>query len=188
MFLMIRPDGRTERHVPEPRLTEREQAAVGMCEHSEQGRGFTPEHCLPIRTKQADGTNGDLTLWIAEQTVTTDHGLRNVPASLLAAQWDVPIRVLSGPVVVTSSGSSESSFVEDTRWLHVETLVEDIVRALHGLPLLGNVDPTWIDAIRLAGMVLLASPRPHAPDLHGDDALAFLLSELGLPILADGGQ
>jgi hypothetical protein len=189
MFVIIRPDGRTERiSTGVGPVSERVQAAIGMCEYSDMGRGFTPNHCLPICTAQADGTDGDLTLWVAETTITSDAGLRNIPAALLAAQWGLPARVLSGPIVVTSSGSAVSAFVEDTRWLYVESLVKDITRALAGLPCKGNVDPAWPQAIRLAGAVLDASPRPIAADLRGDAAVTFLFSELGLPILADGGQ
>lgn len=183
MHLIIRTDGRTERAESvdpwDDRCTAWHSLAASM------GPGFTEQQALPIPTKHDDGTHGRLTLWIGEPTLNGDAGLRNLPASLLAAQWGVPARVLCGPVVVTSTGNVASAFVEDLRWAYVESLTEDIVRAINGLPVTSFVDRAWPDAIRLAAAVLTEVPRPHAAGLTGKAAVDYLMAELGF---AGGGR
>jgi hypothetical protein len=185
MHLLIRHDGRTERHQDVDDYDVRRTVYRTLNQTSDMGREFAPRHCLPIDTKRTAGDPGRFTLWIAEQTLTGDVGLPNIPAALLAAQWGVPARVLCGPVVVTSTGSVASAMVEDLRWSYVESLVEDIVRAMAGLPCTAHADAAWPNAIRLAAAVLDDAPRPDAGGLTGDAAVAYLLDELGF---AGGGR
>lgn len=177
MHLIVRTDGRTERHEDGYDYDVRRSVYRTLNWTSDLGREFRPEHCLPIHTTHPGGPGGEFTLWIAEPTLN-GVGLRNIPAALLAAQWGIPARVLCGPVVVTSSGSSASAYVEDQRWTYVESLVEDITRAINGLPVSTHVvDSMWPHAIRLAAAVLTAAPRPQAMGLTGDVALDYLMNE-----------
>jgi hypothetical protein len=183
MHLIIRTDGRSERVGWDDPYDDRRTAYHSLNQTFDFGREFRPQHCLPIRAGHPDGTDGDLTLWIGEPSLN-GVGLRNIPAALLAAQWGVPARVLCGPVVITSSGSIASAFVEDMRWKYVESLVEDITRAINGLPVTSHVNPAWPQAIRLAAAVLRDAPRPEARGLTGDAAVNYLMAELGF---AGGG-
>lgn len=182
MHLIIRTDGRTERHVDADSWDERFSAWCSL--KPSMGIPFAEPNALPIRTEMGGGESGRFTLWIGEPTLN-GVGLRNIPAALLAAQWGVPARVLCGPVVVTSSGSAASAFVEALRWSYVESLVDDITRAIHGLPVTSSADPAWPEALRLAAAVLRAAPRPMANGLTGEVAVNYLMAELGF---AGGGQ
>jgi hypothetical protein len=179
MHLLIRTDGRTERYPDYDIYDDQRNVFRTLNQTSDMGREFGPQHCLPIRAGQWESGRAEFTMWIAEPTLS-GVGLRNVPASLLAAQWGIPLRVLCGPVVVTSSGSGASAFVEDVRWSYVESLTVDIVRAIGGLNPLSHVDAAWPQAIRLAAAVLDDAPRPQAMGLTGDAALNYLLADLGV--------
>ena len=177
MYLTIHPDGRTFRHDSRPG---HDPGGIAYCELSwsrpfGSGRAVTRPVAVPL-------VEGGLTLWADERTITHAEGLRNVPATLLMPQFGTPARLLAGTVVVTSSGSQASAFVEDARWSHVEGLVEDITRATCGLaPIHGaGMPPAWPQAVRLAAAVLRDMERRPAPG--GADPYEFLMRELTIGV------
>lgn len=181
MHLVIRTDGRTERHgdggdtrcgIAIPHHSNRHRAALSL----------GTEHVLPLRCPRDD--HGQYTLWVARWTVAGDAGLRNIPAALLGAQWGLAPRVLAGPVAITHTGSEASAFVSDQRWSYVEELAEDIVRAMHGqTPYSVIHEPAWPQAMRLAAAVLADAKRPAVPaDASDAEAMRVLLAELQIEV------
>src|SRR4051812_3348421 len=117
MFLTIRPDGRTFRHDDGPLHSEAmSNAYASAVWYTTSMPRNDNEPPPPIAIPLAEG---DFTLWVDSRTVIHGDGLRNIPASLLMAQYGTPIRLLAGTVVVTSSGSQASAMVEDIRWAGV---------------------------------------------------------------------
>ncbi len=184
MHLIIYPDGRTSRHGDLGDLRSDivipERTDVTRARESLDCDDILALPCEPLGPTQT----GTFTLWVREATVTRPEGLRNIPASLLAAQWGRPLRLLAGPVVVTHSGSEASAFVVSQRWDYVTGLVEDITRAVHGLtPHSRVMAPAWPEFIQLAAAALEAQHRETAPDMHGDAALAFLMREMDIEVV-----
>jgi hypothetical protein len=132
MHVIIYPDGRTFRHGDLG-----DTAADIIVNHrSDLDRARLSLHTDDVLALCSDPLLGfgSFTLWMGRRTVTDGEGLRNTPASLLGAQWGLPARVLAGPVVVTCSASSASAMEVEARWGYVESLTEDIVRAMRGCP------------------------------------------------------
>ena len=177
MYLTIHPDGRTFRHDSQSH----DEAGIAYRELSWSYSGPNPLMGVhPLAVPLADG---GITLWVDERTVTHAEGLRNIPASLLMPQFDTPSQLLAGTVVVTSSGSTASAFVEDARWSHIEGLVEDITRTIHGLnPIHAQGMPSsWPHAVRLAGVFLEAIERK--PASEGVAPYDHLMRSLAIGIL-----
>jgi len=186
MHLVIQPDGRTSRHgdlgdtradIHITHMTDRQRAHLSL--HS--------PYVLPLRCPPE--AHGQFTLWVSRFTVTSSEGVRNTPAALLGVQWGLPLRMLAGPVVVTSTGSEASAHVTDTRWHYVEGLVEDITRATAGLPVHSVIhEPMWPEAIRLADAVMRDAVRHICPGAGDAEALRMLMLELDIPDRAGAEQ
>lgn len=173
MFLTIHPDGRTFRHdVPHDSELRHARGLHWAC----------PPEAYASDSIAVPLAEDGLILWVERRTITHAEGLRNLPASLLMPQFGTPACVLAGTVVVTSSGSQASAFVEDGRWAHIEGLVEDITRASHGLePIHGRGLPAaWASAVRLAAAVLDDIERVPAP--AGADPYQYLMRDLTLGV------
>lgn len=185
MHLIIRTDGRTQRVTESCARPDRTTAWMSLGMSGTMGLGFTEEQTLPIVAPRSGPSEPTFTLWIGEPSLR-GAGLRNIPAALLGAQWGIPARVLCGPVVVTCDGSQSSAYVEDLRWKYVEAVVEDITRAIHGLPTLHQPQPgLWREAVGLTAAVLRAAPRPEVGDLTGEAAVNYLIE--ADPIDLSGG-
>ena len=175
MHLIIRTDGRTQRVTESCPRADRTTAWLSLGVTGSMGTGFTEEQTLPIVAPKMSHSEPTFTLWIGEPSLH-GVGLRNIPAALLGAQWGIPARVLCGPVVVTCDGSQSSAYVENLRWKYVEAVVEDITRAIHGLPTLHQPQPgLWREVVSLTAAVLRAAPRPEVGDLTGEAAINYLI-------------
>lgn len=141
------------------------RAYIWPSQHVTEGdtavRGLGISDPSPLRPAE-----GPWTIWTNPRATSPRDAIRNVPASLLLAQFGTPIRLLFGTVVVT--GQPE----ESAAWIYLETLVEDITRVIHGLPPASGAalaTPEWPDAVRLAAAYLSdldpdADPLPEITD------------------------
>lgn len=140
--LIIETDGRTELHgdLTELDYEQMRAAVAAVAPEYETARGILGGTPLPIPA--GHGLN-PMTMWVAESTVLRCDGLRNIPASLLLGQYERRIVLLCGRVVLTGDPA------DPTAWHYATSLIEDITRVLHGLPV-GATDPEWPGAVRLA--------------------------------------
>jgi hypothetical protein len=147
--LVIFSDGRTARYGGPPSTDEARDAREAL--------GYTP-----VRI-EAPGM--PWSMWAAEKSLdpADPKWLRNLPASLLPAQYGGRATLLFGPVVLTPGGLD--AVASPSAWDYAEGLVEDITRAIHGFPLIRSHRAEWPNAIRLAAAVL--SERPKRATLHG---------------------
>lgn len=172
--LIVRSDGRTELHgdVTEVDIEQMREAVARIAPEYETARAILGGNPLPVPLTP-------LTLWVAESTVLRCDGLRNLPASLLPAQYDREPVLLCGTVVITGDPP------DPTTWQYVQSLIDDMTRAINGLDVPGCAEPAWPGAVRLAAGYLNAIDRMDCrmPTI-ADEAAQFLLGTFR----AEGGN
>lgn len=174
--LIIETDGRTQLFgdLTELDYEQMRAAVAAVAPEYETARGILGGTPLPIPA--GNGLN-PLTMWVDEGTVLRCDGLRNIPASLLLAQYGRPAILLCGRAVMTGDPADPSA------WHYATSLIEDITRAMHGLPV-GMADPEWPAAVRLAAGYLNGVDRVALSDeavAHGD-ARCVLLEMFGVDV------
>jgi hypothetical protein len=104
-------------------------------------------------------------MWAAEKSLDPDDPkwLRNLPASILPAQYGGRATLLFGPVVLTPGGLD--AVASPSAWDYAEGLIEDITRAIHGFSIVRSHKAEWPEAIRLAAAYL--GTQPKQATLHG---------------------
>lgn len=145
--LVVFTDGRTLRYGGIPAADDRLDAREAL-------RECSPDHTVePVRIELP---GMPWSVYAADAALNPDdpRWMRNIPASILPSQYHADMVALFGPVVLTPGGPEPTA----PAWDVLDGFVDDIVRAIHGLPM-STRPATWRSTVALAAAVVDATPR-----------------------------